>query len=207
MPICRDRNTVSSVPSLCSPFHLQLDNRWIINPPRIPFFLFSLTQAPKILLFSPQMPPRMFSWLPSHQFFNFSSIMSGPVVCIYTIILAMEYNYLLAAKSLQLCLTLCDLIDSSPPGSSVSGILQARILEWVTISVSNAWKWKAKVKSLTHVRLLATPWTAAYQAPPSMGFSRQEYWSGVPLPSPVRQSNNYAYLISLWYGALKAQVK
>ena len=88
-----------------------------------------------------------------------------------------------ATKSLQSCPTLCDPIDSSPPGSSVSGILQARILKWVAISFSNAWKWKAKVKSLSRVRLLATPWTAAHQAPPSMGFSRQEYWSGVPLPS------------------------
>ena len=49
---------------------------------------------------------------------------------------------------------------------------------------SNVWKWKVKVKSLSHVWLLATPWTAAYQASPSMGFSRQEYWSGVPLPFP-----------------------
>ena len=70
-----------------------------------------------------------------------------------------------------------------PPGSPVPGILQARTLEWVAISFSNAWKWKVKAKSLSRVRLLATPWTAAYQAPPSMGFSRQEYWSGVPLPS------------------------
>ena len=89
-----------------------------------------------------------------------------------------------AAKPLQSCPTLCDPIDSSPPDSSVHGILQARTLEWVAISSSNAWKWKVKVKSLSHVRLLATPWTAVYQAPPSMGFSRQEYWSGVPLPSP-----------------------
>ena len=88
------------------------------------------------------------------------------------------------AKSLQLCPTLCDPIDSSPPGSPVPGILQARTLEWVAISFSNAWKWKVKVKSLSHVWPSATPWTAAYQAPPSMGFSRQEYWSGVPLPSP-----------------------
>jgi len=79
---------------------------------------------------------------------------------------------------------LCDPIDSSPPGSPNPGILQARILEWVAISFSNAWKWKVKVKSLSHVQLLATPWTAAYQAPLSMGFSRQEHWSGVPLPSP-----------------------
>ena len=64
------------------------------------------------------------------------------------------------------------------------GILQARTLEWVAISFSSAWKWKVKVKSLSRVQLLATPWTAAYQAPPSMGFYRQEYWSGVPLPSP-----------------------
>ena len=89
-----------------------------------------------------------------------------------------------AAKSLQSCPALCDPIDGSPPGSPVPGILQARTLEWVAISFSNAWKWKVKVKFLSHVRLLATPWTAAHQAPPSMGFSRQEYWSGVPLPSP-----------------------
>ena len=85
-----------------------------------------------------------------------------------------------AAKSLQSCPTLCDPIDGSPPGSPVPGILQVRTLEWIAISFSNAWKWKVKVKSLSRVRLLATPWTAAYQAPPSMGFSRQEYWSGVP---------------------------
>ena len=89
-----------------------------------------------------------------------------------------------AAKSLQSCPTLWDPIDSSPSGSTVSGILQARTLEWVAISFSNAWKWKVKVKSLSRVQLLATPWTVAYQASPSMGFSRQEYWSGVPLPSP-----------------------
>ena len=90
-----------------------------------------------------------------------------------------------AAKSLQSCLTVCDPIDGSPQGSPVPGILQARTLEWVAISFSNAWKWKGKVKSLSRVQLLATPWSAAHQAPPSMGFSRQEYWSGVPLPSPI----------------------
>ena len=90
-----------------------------------------------------------------------------------------------AAKSLQSCLTLCKPIDGSPPGSAVPGIFQARALEWVAIAFSSAWKWKVKVKSLSHVWLLATPWTAAHQAPPSMGFSRQEYWSGVPLPSPT----------------------
>ena len=89
-----------------------------------------------------------------------------------------------AAKSLQSCPTMSDPIDGSPPGSTVPGILQARTLERVPISFSNAWKWKVKVKSLSRVRLFVTPWTAASQAPPSMGFSRQEYWSGVPLPSP-----------------------
>ena len=89
-----------------------------------------------------------------------------------------------AAKSLQSCPTLCDPIDGSPPGSPVPGILQARTLKWVAITFSNAWKWKVKVKLLSRVWLLVTPWTAAYQGPPSMGFSRQEYWSGVPLPSP-----------------------
>ena len=96
-----------------------------------------------------------------------------------------------AAKSLQSYPTLCDPTDGSPPGSPVPGILQARTLEWVAISFSNAWTWKVKEKSLSHVWPLA--WTAAYQAPPSMGFSRQEYWSGVPLPSPgscIRHSNN-----------------
>ena len=82
----------------------------------------------------------------------------------------------------SVCPTLCDPIHSSPLGSSVPGILQARTLEWVAISFSNAWKWK-KVKLLSRDRLLATPWTVAYQAPPSMGFSRQDYWSGLPLPS------------------------
>ena len=89
-----------------------------------------------------------------------------------------------AAKSLQWCLTLCDPRDGSPPGSPVPGILQVRTLEWVAISFSNAWKWKVKVKSLSCVQPSAAPWTAAFQAPPSMRFSRQEYWSGVPLPSP-----------------------
>ena len=88
-----------------------------------------------------------------------------------------------AAKSLQSCLTLCDPTDGRPLGSPVPGIIQARTLEWVAISFSNAWKWKVKVKSLSRVRLFATPWTAAHQAPPSMGFSRQEYWSAVPSPS------------------------
>ena len=88
-----------------------------------------------------------------------------------------------AAKSLQSCPTLCDPRDGSPPGSPVPGILQAKTLEWVAFSFSNAWKWKVKVKSLSPVWFLATPWTAAYQGPPPTGFSRQESWTGVPLPS------------------------
>ena len=94
-----------------------------------------------------------------------------------------------AAKSLQSCLTLCGPIDGSPPGSPVPGILQARILEWAAISFSNAWKWKLKVKLLNRAWLFATPWTAAYQATLPMGFSRQEYWSELPLPSPWMATN------------------
>ena len=94
------------------------------------------------------------------------------------------------AKSLQSCPTLCDPIDGSPPGSPVPGILQARTLEWVAIAFSNALKSKVKGKSLSHVQLFATPWTAAYPAPPSMGFSKQEYWSGVAtaFSSPLNYS-------------------
>ena len=99
-----------------------------------------------------------------------------------------------AAKSLQLCPTLCDPWDGSPPGSPVPGILQARTLEWVAISFSNAWKCKVKVKSLSHVRLFTTPWTAAYQALPSMGFSRQEYCSVMPLPSPAEEGDLSIFL-------------
>ena len=100
------------------------------------------------------------------------------------LVLLITHSAATAAKSLQSYPTLCDPIHSSPAGSPIPGILQARTLEWVAISFSNAWKWKVKVKSLSRVQLLVTPWTAAYQAPPSMGFSRQEYWSAVPLPSP-----------------------
>ena len=95
-----------------------------------------------------------------------------------------------AAKLLQSCPTLCDPINSSPPCSPVPGILQARTLEWVAISFSNAWKWKVKVKSLSRVRPSVTPWTAAYQGPPSIAFSRQEYWSGVPLSSPRKSAGH-----------------
>ena len=92
--------------------------------------------------------------------------------------------YAAATKSLESCPTLCDPIDCSPPGSPVPGVLQVRTLEWVAISFSNAWKWKVKVKSLSCVWLFTTPWTVAHQAPQSMGFSRQEYQSGLPFPSP-----------------------
>ena len=103
------------------------------------------------------------------------------------------------AKSLQSCPTLCDPIDGSPTGSPVPGILQARTLEWAAISFSSAWKWKVKVKSLSRVRLLATPWIAAYQAPPSMGFSKQEYWSGVPLPSPINLPTTLNYKVNHYW--------
>ena len=101
-----------------------------------------------------------------------------------------DIPFFAAAKSLQSCPTLCDPIDNSPPGSPIPGILQVRTMEWVAISFSNAWKWKVKVNSLSRVQLLVTPWTAAYQAPPTMGFSRQEYWSGVPLPSGNANQNH-----------------
>ena len=105
--------------------------------------------------------------------------------CTQTTVLFSTFSAAAAAKSLQSCPTLCyGPIDGSPPGSLVPGILQARTVEWVAISFSIAWKWKVKVKSLSRVRLCATQWTAAYQAPPSMGFSRQECLSGLPLPSP-----------------------
>ena len=109
-----------------------------------------------------------------------------------------------AARSLQPCPTLCEPRDGSPPGSPDTGILQARTLEWVAVSFSYAWKWEVKVKLPSPVRLLATPWTAAYQTPPSMGFSRQEYSSGVPLPSPFdllaqfNFSTNILILINLF---------
>ena len=107
-----------------------------------------------------------------------------------------------AAKSHQSCPTLCYPIDGIPPGSAVPGILQARTLEWVAISFSNAWNWKVKVKLLSRVRLFGTPWTAAYQAPPSMGFSRQEYWSGLPLPSPLDHWFNKRNICDLLTGFL-----
>ena len=103
-----------------------------------------------------------------------------------SVLLGINVSCSAAAASLQLCPTLCNPTDSSPWGSPVPGILQTRTLEWVAISFSNAWKWKVKVKSLSRIRVLATPWSAAHQAPLPMGFSRQEYWSGVPLLSHVQ---------------------
>ena len=104
-------------------------------------------------------------------------------------------NSAAAAKSLQSCLTLCDPIDGSPPGSPVPGILQTRTLEWVAIAFSIVWKWKVKSENevAQSCPILVTPWTAAYQAPPSMGFSRQEYWSEMPLPSLSPNSGNYKF--------------
>ena len=118
----------------------------------------------------------------------------------YTSLLTNHLAAATAAKSIQSCPTLCDPIDGSPPGSPIPGILKARTPEWAAISFSNAWKWKVKVKSLSHVRLFATPWTAAHQAPPSMGFSRQEYWSGLPLPSPTNHSKSQEIpLAQIWF--------
>ena len=113
----------------------------------------------------------------------------SPVIREIQIKITMGHHYIptaAAAKSLQSCPTLYNPIDGSPPGLPVPGILQARTLEWVAISFSNAWKWKVKVKSLSHVWLFTTPWNTAHQAPPSMGFSRQEYWSGVPSPRTAK---------------------
>ena len=107
-----------------------------------------------------------------------------PTFSLYSFTLSKRLSDAAAAKLLQSSLTLCDAIDGSPPSSTVPRILKARTLEWVAISFSNAWKWKVKVKLLSRVWLFITPWAAAYQAAPSTGFSRQGYWSGLPLPSP-----------------------
>ena len=121
---------------------------------------------------------------PFHLSFPHVVIINGFQVLVSSITCLPSYLMLLLLSHFSR-VQLCDPIDSSPPGCLVPGILQARTLEWVAISFSNAWKWKVKVKSVSHVWPSATPWTAAFQAPPSMGFSRQEYWSGVPLPSPL----------------------
>ena len=112
-------------------------------------------------------------------------ILLAPSILLLSFMLGLVHRWLLLLLLLSRFsrVRLCDPTDGSPPGSPIPGMLQARTLEWGAISFSNAWTWKVKVKSLSRIRLLATAWTAAYQAPPPMGFSRHEYWSGVPLPS------------------------
>ena len=156
--------------------------------------LFYIVSLP-ISLPSPQLQPLYRLWWPS-PFFQKSMpcfLKSPPICSCWWFCHFLPTAAAAAAKSLQSCSTLCDPIDVSPPGSAVPGILQARIMEWVAISFSSAWKWKVKVKSLSRVRVFANPWTAARQAPPSMGFSRQEYWSGVPLPSPLPTAPLHIY--------------
>ena len=108
-----------------------------------------------------------------------------------------------AAKSLQSCLTLCDPTDGSPPGSPIPGILQARTLEWVAISFSNAWKWKVKVKTLSRARLLSTPWTAAHQAPRPWDFPGKSTGVGCHRLLPI---NCYWQVIWFWWLSIFCQV-
>ena len=146
----------------------------IVIPPTLPRFIrLTVSYEEKVAaIVSTYHLQQDWNWICSKLIYSF-----------FYFILMHRFAAAAAAKSLQSCPTLCDPIDGSPPGSTIPGILQARTPEWVAISFSNAWKWKVKVKLLSRVQLLVTPWTAAYQAPPSMGFSRQENWSGVPLPS------------------------
>ena len=131
-------------------------------------------------------------WISSNAFLHLLNWSCGFVFYSIDIVYLLLLLLLSHFSNVRLCVTPK---DTSPPGSPIPGILQAKTLEWVAISFSNAWKWKVKVKSLNRIRLFSTPWTATYQAPPSMGFSRQEYWSGVPLPSPmkpeVRENKRY----------------
>ena len=130
-------------------------------------------------------PARHFSWCTLHikAGWQYPALYSFPNLGPVCLSMSSSNFCFFAAKSHQLCPTLCDPIDGSPPGSSVPGILQARTPEWVAIAFSSAWKWKVKLKSLSCVQLLVTQWTAAHQAPLSVGFSRQEYWSGLPFAS------------------------
>ena len=133
---------------------------------------------------------KSWTWLNQFHFFTFPWVRGARTVMYWACTLSwccLPAVSSAAAASLELCPTVCDPIDGSSPGSVVLGILQAKTLECVAISFSNAWKWKVKVRLLSCVWLLAIPWTAAYQDPPSMGFSRQEYWSGLPLPPPLAQ--------------------
>ena len=148
--------------------------------PTIPSF-FPFPSPSPFFLPNVSVPPRSCACLPLPHMLHFTRITLSAL----WFEIHLQAAAAAAAKLLQSCPTLCNPIDSSPPGYPVPGILQARTLEWVAISFSNVWKWKVKGKSLSHFRLFATPWTAAYQTPPSMGFSRQEYWSGLPLPSPI----------------------
>ena len=142
------------------------------------------------------MPTHLFSYCLIF-FLHYSSVPLNYLLVIFCKLMPSLNGLLLLLLShfsrVRLCVTP---IDGSPPGYPIPGILQARILEWVAISFSNAWKWKVKVKLLSRIQLLVTPWTAAHQAPPSVGFSRQEYWSGLPLPSPL---NGLACIFSLFY--------
>ena len=136
-------------------------------------------------------PQHLSNWVGLHNSALNSNVTWGSPLAPLSLLSHLEDGYKRASLRGLLLLscfspTLCDPIDGSPPGSAVPGILKARTLEWVAISFSSAWKWKVNVKSLSRVRLFETPRTAAHQAPASMGFSRQEYWSGVPSPSPQR---------------------
>ena len=145
--------------------------------PHVPCIHPSLPWTPVHHRSSDSFPGMFCNW-------NLQSSRFSPVM----LALLFSHSAAASAKSRQTCPTLCDPIDGRPPGSAVPGILQARILEWVAISFSSAWKWEVKVKSLSHFWFFATLWTATHQAPLSMGFSRWEYWSGVPLPSPFSHS-------------------
>ena len=173
-----------SIPSLNN---LQAPRRWSSAPQSsqspIPLNLPNLVSTISLFLSSPKATIRVSPLSP----------VSSIIGVLTSGLIQLCLSAAAAAKSLQSCPTLWDPTDGSPPGSSVPGILQARILEWVAISFSNAWKRKVKMKSLSRARLSATPRTIAYQAPPPMGFSRQEYWSGLPLPSPqlcLQNANN-----------------
>jgi len=145
-------------------FIITLTSQWIIQMNSTESHTHTHTQSLQLFTFN-----RLVFLLPDLSAQYLSTFFSFSIFSVFA-----------SAKLPQSCPTLCDTIVGSPPGSPIPGIVQARTLEWVAISFFNAWKWKVKVKSLSHVWFLVTPWTAAHQAPPSMGFARQEYWSGVP---------------------------